>query len=90
MGLTLGIDLGGTKVLAGVIDAKTGKVLGSGKKRSRAEHTSSDIVARLLEAANAEAAIIAATSAADAIHLLLTDIFMHRLVGHAQHSSSRR
>ncbi len=51
MGLTLGIDLGGTKVLAGVIDTKTGKVLGTGKKRSRAEHTSSDIVRRLLEAA---------------------------------------
>jgi len=51
MGLTLGIDLGGTKVLAGVIDAKTGKILGSGKKRSRAEHTSADIVGRLLEAA---------------------------------------
>jgi glucokinase len=51
MGLTLGIDLGGTKVLAGVIDTKTGKVLGSGKKRSRAEHTSADIVGRLLEAA---------------------------------------
>ena len=51
MGLTLGIDLGGTKVLAGVIDTKTGKVLGSAKKRSRAEHTSTDIVDRLMEAA---------------------------------------
>jgi glucokinase len=47
---TLGIDLGGTKVLAGVIDTKTGKVLSSAKKRSRAEHTADDIVDRLIEA----------------------------------------
>lgn len=50
MAHALGIDLGGTKVLAGVVDTKTGKVLSSAKKRSRAEHTASDIVDRLLEA----------------------------------------
>jgi glucokinase len=47
---TLGIDLGGTKVLAGVVDTKTGKVEASAKKRSRAEHTASDIVDRLIQA----------------------------------------
>jgi len=38
---------------------------------------------RVLEAANAEAAIIAATAAAEAIHLLLTDIVMPGLGGPA-------
>lgn len=47
---SLGIDLGGTKVLAGIVDTKTGKVLSSAKKRSRAEHTADDIVGRLIEA----------------------------------------
>jgi len=50
VGHTLGIDLGGTKVLAGVVDTKSGKVLSSAKKRSKAEHTASDIVERLIEA----------------------------------------
>jgi len=48
---TLGIDLGGTKVLAGVVDSKSGKVISTAKKRSKAEHTASDIVERLIEAA---------------------------------------
>jgi glucokinase len=51
MPYALGIDLGGTKVLAGVIDAKTGRVLSAAKKRSRAEHGPTDLVARLEEAA---------------------------------------
>lgn len=46
----LGIDLGGTKVLAGVVDTKSGKVISTAKKRSRAEHTGDDIVGRLIEA----------------------------------------
>jgi len=50
VGYTLGIDLGGTKVLAGVVDSKNGKVVSSAKKRSRAEHTADDIVQRLIEA----------------------------------------
>ncbi len=53
MGRTLGIDLGGTKVLAGVIDTKTGRVLGAAKKRTRAEHNGEDIVGRLVIAAKA-------------------------------------
>jgi glucokinase len=46
----LGIDLGGTKVLAGVVDVTTGRVLSSAKKRSRAEHGPTDLVLRLEEA----------------------------------------
>jgi glucokinase len=48
---TLGIDLGGTKVLAGVVNVKTGKVLSTAKKRSRAEHGPTDLVDRLVLAA---------------------------------------
>lgn len=48
----LGVDLGGTKVLAGVIDLKTGKVLSAAKKRSHAEHTSQDLIVRLVEASH--------------------------------------
>jgi glucokinase len=50
MGHSLGIDLGGTKVLAGVIDCKSGKVVSSAKKRSKAEHQAAEIVERLIEA----------------------------------------
>lgn len=51
MALVLGIDLGGTKVLAGVIDVETGKVLSSAKRRSAKEHGPDDLVARLTDAA---------------------------------------
>jgi glucokinase len=51
MSYVLGIDLGGTKVLAGVVDPKTGRVLSAAKKRSRAEHGPTDLVERLEEAA---------------------------------------
>lgn len=51
MKYALGIDLGGTKVLAGVIDLKSGKVLSTAKKRSHAEHGPKDLVERLLQAA---------------------------------------
>jgi len=51
VGHTLGIDLGGTKVLAGVVDTKSGRVLSVAKKRTHAGHTADDIVARLVEAA---------------------------------------
>jgi glucokinase len=47
----LGIDLGGTKVLAGVIDVSSGKILARCKKRSRAEHGPTDLVERLQIAA---------------------------------------
>lgn len=51
MSKVLGIDLGGTKVLAGVVDTGSGRVLSSAKKRSKAEHTATDVVERLIEAA---------------------------------------
>lgn len=51
MTYALGIDLGGTKVLSGVVEVETGKVLSSAKKRSRAEHGPHDLIARLLETA---------------------------------------
>jgi glucokinase len=51
MTYVLGIDLGGTKVLAGVIDVDTGKVVSREKKRTRAEHGPTDIVERLMTAA---------------------------------------
>jgi glucokinase len=51
MTYVLGVDLGGTKVLAGVVDADTGRVLATEKKRTRAEHGPTDIVDRLIEAA---------------------------------------
>ena len=34
--LAIGVDFGGTKVLAGVIDVESGNVLGTGKKRTSA------------------------------------------------------
>jgi glucokinase len=51
MTYVLGVDLGGTKVLSGVIDVDTGRVLATEKKRTRAEHGPSDIVERLIESA---------------------------------------
>jgi glucokinase len=51
MAHVLGIDLGGTKVLTGVIDTKTGQVLSAVKKRTRAEHGSGDLLTRMMDAA---------------------------------------
>jgi glucokinase len=51
MARTLGIDFGGTKILAGVVDSETGEILSQAKKRTRAEHGSDDIVSRLLDVA---------------------------------------
>lgn len=51
MSYVLGIDLGGTKVLAGVIDMQTGTVVAREKKRTRAEHGESDILDRAITAA---------------------------------------
>lgn len=48
---TLGIDFGGTKILAGVVETETGAILSQAKKRTRAEHGSDDILARLLDVA---------------------------------------
>ncbi len=48
MAHVLGIDLGGTKVLAGVVDVKSGKILSTAKKRSAAQH-GPDIIKTHLE-----------------------------------------
>jgi glucokinase len=45
----LGIDLGGTKILAGVIDLESGKVLGSSRKKTHAERGAKAIGERLSE-----------------------------------------
>lgn len=50
MALTLGIDFGGTKILAGVIDTSSGEVVATAKKRTRAEKGTDDVVKRLLAA----------------------------------------
>lgn len=47
MAHVLGIDLGGTKVLAGIVNTRTGKVLSAVKKRTRAEHQQSDLIQRV-------------------------------------------
>ncbi len=46
----LGIDLGGTKVLTGVVNLKTGEVHSPIKKRTRAEHGPNDLIERLIDA----------------------------------------
>jgi glucokinase len=53
MTYALGIDLGGTKVLAGVVETETGRVLGTAKKRSQSEQgPGNDPLHRLIEVAN--------------------------------------
>ena len=48
---SIGIDLGGTKILAGVVDTETGQVIESSKKRTKKESGSDIIVQRIIEAA---------------------------------------
>lgn len=48
----LGIDFGGTKVLAAMVDLADGKVIGTGKKRSNASDTPEELMGRLFEAAD--------------------------------------
>jgi glucokinase len=48
---SLGIDLGGTKILAGVVDLESGKVLGSARKKTHAERGTKAIADRLNEVA---------------------------------------
>src|SRR5579884_94668 len=50
MARVLGIDLGGTKILTGVIDTDTGEVISTGKKRTRSEHGHAAVMDRLREA----------------------------------------
>jgi len=58
----LGIDLGGTKALAGIIDVETGRVLSTAKKRSRAEHGPDDLIQRLVTVADDGSGIRAISS----------------------------
>lgn len=51
MRYTLGIDLGGTKVLAGIIDLKSGKVIASAKRRSQVEQGPDELIERMTSAA---------------------------------------
>ncbi len=45
--LAIGVDFGGTKVLAAVVDVKTGKVVGSGKKRTNPSDGPNDLMKRI-------------------------------------------
>ncbi|HEU0165040.1 MAG TPA: ROK family protein, partial [Thermomicrobiales bacterium] len=45
--LAIGVDFGGTKVLAAVVDVKTGKVLGTGKKRTSSSDGPDDLMKRI-------------------------------------------
>ncbi|HYI24783.1 MAG TPA: ROK family protein [Thermomicrobiales bacterium] len=45
--LAIGVDFGGTKVLAGVIDVETGKVIGTGKKRTNSSDNGESLMKRI-------------------------------------------
>ena len=49
----LGIDLGGTKTLAAVVDITTGEVIASARKRTRAERGQDFVAQRTTEVAMA-------------------------------------
>ena len=49
----LGIDVGGTKILAGIVDTSTGKVLGAARKRTHPERGVDFFKERLLKVAQA-------------------------------------
>ncbi len=51
--LGLGIDYGGTKILAAVVDIDTGEVLGTSKKKSRAVDSSDELLRRLYDLGDA-------------------------------------
>jgi glucokinase len=48
----LGIDFGGTKVLAAVVDLETGKVIGAGKKKTNPQDGPEELMGRLYEVAD--------------------------------------
>src|SRR5947209_6043507 len=45
----IGIDLGGTKILAAVVDITTGEIIASARKRTRAEHGKDFVAKRTIE-----------------------------------------
>jgi glucokinase len=49
---SLGIDFGGTKVLAAVVDLSNGKVVGSDKKKSNASDGPSELIERVFDVAD--------------------------------------
>lgn len=46
--LAIGIDFGGTKILAGVVNLETGRLVGTGKKKTRQVHEQDDVVKRII------------------------------------------
>ena len=49
--IRLGIDLGGTKILAGVVDDQ-GRILGSAKRKTRAERGVDEVITRIVKTAH--------------------------------------
>jgi glucokinase len=45
--LAVGIDFGGTKILAGVVNIETGKLVGTGKKKTRQPNEQDDLIKRI-------------------------------------------
>jgi glucokinase len=46
--LAVGIDFGGTKILAGVVNVETGRLVGTGKKKTRQPHEQDDLFKRII------------------------------------------
>lgn len=49
----IGVDFGGTKVLAAVVDVETGKVIGTGKKKTSAKDGPDELVNRIFDTSDA-------------------------------------
>lgn len=49
---SIGIDLGGTKILAGVVDKETGKILGFSKKKTKKDCGAEVIVEKIIKIIN--------------------------------------
>ncbi len=50
--LAIGIDFGGTKILAGVINVDSGRMVGTGKKKTRQPHEQDDLIKRIISVAD--------------------------------------
>jgi glucokinase len=46
--LAVGIDFGGTKIIAGVVNLQTGRLVGTGKKKTRQVQEQEDVVKRII------------------------------------------
>jgi N-acetylglucosamine kinase-like BadF-type ATPase len=49
----IGVDFGGTKVLAAVVDVETGDVIGTGKKKTSAKDGPDELVNRIFSTCDA-------------------------------------